>query len=70
MTSVPGFRQGVVLHSAADCVVYRAVREADDLPVVLKILASEVPTPRELMRYRQEFKVLRSIPASAHVLAG
>ena len=70
VTSVPGFRQGVVLHSATDCVVYRAVREADDLPVVLKILASEIPTPRELMRYRQEFKILRSIPVSDYVLQG
>ncbi len=68
VTSVPGFRLGEILYSASDCVVFRAVREQDDLPVVLKVLASEIPTPRELMRYRQEYKILRSIPGSPWIL--
>ena len=47
--------------------VYRAVRDRDNHPVILKILKDDFPTPVELMRYRHEFEVLRHLGQNAGI---
>lgn len=37
--------------------VYRGLRLADGLPVVLKVLKNEFPTPQETARYAREFRI-------------
>ena len=50
--SVPGYRLVESIHKTSECEVVRAVRERDGLPAVLKVMALEVPTPRDIIRYR------------------
>ena len=40
-------------------VVYRGVRESDGLPVVVKVLKSDLPSPRDIGRYLHEFETMK-----------
>ena len=40
-------------------VVYRGVRESDDLPVVVKVLKSDLPSPSDIGRYLHEFETMK-----------
>ncbi|HWN67660.1 MAG TPA: AAA family ATPase, partial [Haliangium sp.] len=41
-------------------IIYRARRKVDDRPVVLKMLNSQYPSPREIARFRQELSLLEA----------
>ena len=41
--------------------VYRSTREADGKTFIIKVLKEEYPTPRELVRYKQEYEILRQL---------
>ncbi len=59
MITIPGFHNPVKIHESASSFVFRAVREADNQPVILKMLKKEYPTPHELLgRYRQEYTLM------------
>ena len=49
------------LYENANSLVYRAQRQADQFPVVLKVLKEEYPSPAELIRYRQEYEITHSL---------
>ena len=68
MGSVPGYRLVESIHKTSDCEVVRAVRERDGLPAVLKMMALEDPTPRDIIRYRQEFKILSALQSVPGVI--
>jgi diguanylate cyclase (GGDEF)-like protein len=57
MQAVPGFRLLAELHQGQTSLVYRAVREQDGLPVVLKIHRNEFPTAAEIARFEREYRV-------------
>ncbi len=61
MISLPGYHILDTIYNAEDCEVVRATREPDGLRVVLKILAIDVPTPRDILRYRQENAILSAL---------
>ncbi|MDI9635311.1 AAA family ATPase [Oscillatoria amoena NRMC-F 0135] len=48
-------------------VVYRGLRQSDNLPVVLKLLKRDYPTPAELTRYKQEYEITRSLSATGAI---
>ncbi|NES96243.1 MAG: protein kinase, partial [Desertifilum sp. SIO1I2] len=48
-------------------VVYRGLRQSDNLPVVLKLLKRDYPTPAELTRYKQEYEMTRSLCATGAI---
>ncbi len=52
---ISGYRLDTELHQGQSSLVYRGVRLADGLAVVLKILKNEFPTPQETARYAREF---------------
>ena len=54
---IPGFKLIDVIHESRRRVVYRAVREADGEPVVLKTLRAEYPRRREVAELRREFQI-------------
>jgi predicted ATPase/signal transduction histidine kinase/tRNA A-37 threonylcarbamoyl transferase component Bud32 len=58
---IHGYQITEKLHQTGQAVVYRAIRGADHCRVVLKMLNSQYPTPRELARYRQEYELIRSL---------
>ena len=64
MSSLTGYEFREPLHDGRNTFVYRAVRESDEAPVVLKILkkayASEL-----LPRFKREFEIAASLNGSA-----
>ncbi len=68
---IQGFQITDKLHETRRSVAYRAIRTADHCRVVLKMLNSQYPSPRELARYRQEYDLIRSlsIPGVVQALA-
>jgi len=61
------------LHEGSETVIYRAIRDADQLPVVIKMPRSEYPTPRALANLQHEYSLLRALElpgAGADVDAG
>jgi predicted ATPase/signal transduction histidine kinase/AmiR/NasT family two-component response regulator len=66
-----GYRLRSVVQESTSTIVYRAEREGDHRPVVLKMLRREAATPSALARYRHELEVLEClrIPGVVQVLA-
>jgi serine/threonine protein kinase len=61
MYPLSGYRLLTQLYESANSLVYRALREQDNQPVILKVLKQDYPTPGELTRYRQEYDITRSL---------
>jgi serine/threonine protein kinase len=61
MLTFPGVEVTELIYESANSLVYRAFRQPDSLPVVLKILKENYPTPQELARYRPEYKITQSL---------
>ena len=49
------------IYNSDNSQVYRATREKDQQPVILKILKQDYPTSEELTRYRQEYDTMRRL---------
>jgi predicted ATPase/signal transduction histidine kinase/CheY-like chemotaxis protein len=56
-----GYRLGSPVQESTSTLVYRALRERDGRPVVLKLLKREAATPGAVARYRHELEVLESL---------
>ena len=50
MLSIPCIAVQALLYESANSLVYRAIREADNQPLILKLLKESYPTPQELVR--------------------
>ncbi|MEG4043867.1 AAA family ATPase [Microcoleus sp. Pol17_C1] len=61
MLSIPGVTVVTLLYESANSLVYRAIREADNQPIILKLLKESYPTPEELVRYRTEYRITREL---------
>src|SRR6476661_3727381 len=61
MLSIPGIAVQKLLYESANSPVYRAIREADRQPLILKLLKESYPTPQELLRYRTEYRITREL---------
>ena len=59
--TLSGYDIGDKIYDSANSLVYRAVRAQDGLPVVMKLLKENFPTPETLIRYKQEFDILQSL---------
>ncbi|MBH8563388.1 GAF domain-containing protein [Nostoc sp. CENA67] len=66
--AIPGYHLVEQLHCGSKTVVYRAVREADQQAVVLKLLVRECRTSRELLQFRNQYAIAKSlkIPGIIH----
>ncbi|MEG4224706.1 AAA family ATPase [Microcoleus sp. N9_B2] len=69
MLTLPGVEITELVYESANSLVYRAFRQPDCLPVVLKILKENYPTPQELARYRTEYKITQSLNLSGSIKA-
>ena len=56
MSLLSGYRINETIHRGALTVIYRAQRQKDGLPVVLKTLRSEYPSQGEISRLRLEYE--------------
>ena len=61
MISLPGYQISTQIHQSFNSLVYRGYRESDNLPVILKVLRQEYPTPTQLTRYKQEYQIARNL---------
>ncbi len=61
MLAIPGFSVQSQIYESANSRVYRAIRESDRQPVILKILKEDYPTPVEIARYRTEYQITKSL---------
>ncbi|SMF17223.1 AAA family ATPase [Pseudobacteriovorax antillogorgiicola] len=57
-TQILGFELKEKIYSSNRTKVYRAIRESDQLPVILKVPVSETPTLQEYSHYQNEIKML------------
>ncbi len=55
MLHIAGYTITQTLYESANSLVYRALRNQDMLPVILKMLKEDYPSAEELTRYRQEY---------------
>ncbi|HEY9613635.1 trifunctional serine/threonine-protein kinase/ATP-binding protein/sensor histidine kinase [Allocoleopsis sp.] len=49
------------IYESSNSLVYRAVRDRGNQPLILKILKQDYPTPAELTQYKQEYEITRSL---------
>jgi len=61
MLSIAGVAAQTLLYESANSLVYRAIREADNQPIILKLLKESYPTPQELLRYRTEYRITQEL---------
>ncbi|MEG4911987.1 AAA family ATPase [Microcoleus sp. B7-D4] len=61
MLSIPGVAVQTLLYESVNSLVYRAIREADQEPIILKLLKESYPTPQELVRYRTEYRITQEL---------
>ena len=61
MLSIPGVAVVTVLYESVNSLVYRAIREADNQPIILKLLKESYPKPQELVRYRTEYRITQEL---------
>lgn len=61
MLTISGYQIGEHLHTGATSTVYRARRDRDDQPVVLKIAANDPERPERLAWFQREYQVTRSL---------
>ncbi|MDC0677614.1 AAA family ATPase [Sorangium atrum] len=69
MLDSPRYRVLEVLHQGADTILYRARREEDGRPVVLKVLRRDHASPRALGRLQHELEVARALESPVVVRA-
>jgi predicted ATPase/transcriptional regulator with GAF, ATPase, and Fis domain/tRNA A-37 threonylcarbamoyl transferase component Bud32 len=61
MIGIPAYQVGEKLYESPSTLVYRARREADGAPVILKVLKPTSPNHEEAIRYKQEYEIIRSL---------
>lgn len=65
MAELPGYRLGALIHNRSTTQVRRAVREADEQPVIIKMLTSEYPSERTLAAFELGYKIGRKVACEA-----
>jgi predicted ATPase/signal transduction histidine kinase len=63
-TKIPGYRITEALYTGSKTLVYRAVRESDQHPVVIKLLRQEYPPFRELLQFRNQYTIAKNLNLS------
>ncbi|MDY6781486.1 MAG: AAA family ATPase [Cyanobacteriota bacterium] len=61
MIVLPNYHILAQIYESSNSIVYRALRESDNLPVILKVLKQDYPTPQEITRYKQEYQITRTL---------
>jgi len=61
---LPGYAVTAEIYRGGKTVVYRAVRERDQLPVILKTLLDDFPTARQNAGMRREYELLSDLDIS------
>jgi serine/threonine protein kinase len=69
MLTLSGYQITQQMYESSSSLVYRAHQEADDRPVIIKVLQAAYPTPQELIRYRQEYAITSKLKLAGTIQA-
>src|SRR6478736_6542182 len=69
MPGIPGYRISQELYASANSLIYRARREADDRPVILKVFNQEYPSPERIAWFKREYEVIHDLDLPGAVAA-
>ncbi|MEG4997822.1 AAA family ATPase [Microcoleus sp. B4-D4] len=61
MLNLTGVSVIALIYESANSLIYRAIREEDNQPIILKVLKEDYPTPQELSHYRTEYEITKSL---------
>ncbi|HEY9611928.1 ATP-binding protein, partial [Allocoleopsis sp.] len=61
MSALLGYQILGQIYESPNSIVYRGIRDEDSQAVILKLLREEYPTPAEIIRYKQEYKITHSL---------
>lgn len=61
MILIPGFDIQALLFDGKHSLVFRALRESDSQPVIIKLLRHEYPTVAQVLGYRREFSIAQQL---------
>jgi serine/threonine protein kinase len=61
MIALPGVAIQSKIYESSASLVYRGIRVQDERALVVKMLKQDYPSPQELIRYRQEYEITRSL---------
>lgn len=64
MQLIPGYQITERLYESRRSLIYRARREEDGRPVVMKVINAEYPSAEQIARLRREYRVTRGMRAS------
>ncbi|MEG3990994.1 hypothetical protein QUA13_28355, partial [Microcoleus sp. S28C3] len=59
--TIPGYRLTEQLYSGSRTLVYRAIREIDRLPVVIKLLKRDYPNFSELLQFCNQYAIAKNL---------
>jgi PAS domain S-box-containing protein len=69
MSLIPGYQIENQIYESANTIIFRGQRIKDMCPVTMKVLKREYPTSAEILRYENEFKILRSLDSDGVIKA-
>ncbi|MEO0840612.1 MAG: AAA family ATPase [Cyanobacteria bacterium J06643_5] len=61
MVSIPGYEVNEQLYNGSRTLVYRAVRDLDEKPVVIKLLKNPYPNFNELLQFRNQYTISKNL---------
>jgi serine/threonine protein kinase len=61
MDKLFNYRISEQLYAGSRTLVYRGIRETDQLPVVIKLLQQEYPTFNELLLFRNQYTIAKNL---------
>ncbi|MBD2339286.1 AAA family ATPase [Calothrix sp. FACHB-156] len=61
LVSIPGYRISEEIYNGSRTIVYRAVRESDSVPVVIKLLKNSYPSFSELLLFRNQYTIGKNL---------
>ncbi|MCU0541247.1 MAG: AAA family ATPase [Oscillatoriaceae cyanobacterium Prado104] len=69
---LPGYQITEQLYAGSRTLVYRAIQESNRQPVVLKLLRNEMPTFSELVKFRNQYAIMRRIgdTSKSNIISG
>ncbi len=69
MLKLAGYCLTEQLYDSGNSLIFRGIREKDDLCVILKVLKQEYPNPQELNRYQKEYEIIRKLKIPGAIAA-
>ncbi len=61
MIAIPEYQTLDKIYESANSSIYRAIRNQDNKPVIVKVLNKEYPKPEQIAKYKQEFEITHTL---------